>query len=175
MLETRRLVLRMLEERDGEQIIIWRNQKEIINQLFSNFGIIKKQHDQWFESYVNNSKRLEFIIETKENKKPIGTVGLNNIDYKNQKAELGILIGEFSEQSKGYGFEAISKLLVYAFNEMNMQKISLQTFYDNIKAINLYKKNGFKEDGVLRNEIYKNGKFKDVIVMSLLREEWKES
>jgi UDP-4-amino-4,6-dideoxy-N-acetyl-beta-L-altrosamine N-acetyltransferase len=174
MLQSARLRLRVLEEKDGNKILVWRNQKEIIDQLFSCVGITARQHYDWYEKYVNDDRRLEFIIEIKENSRPIGTAGLNNIDYKNQKAELGIMIGEQDEQGKGYGKEAISILVQYAFNELNLQRIYLKTFYDNERAIELYRKLGFRQEGILRKEIFKNGKFKDVVVMAILREEWKE-
>ncbi|QSQ10397.1 Spermidine N(1)-acetyltransferase [Koleobacter methoxysyntrophicus] len=173
MLQSERLKLRVLEEQDGSMIVVWRNQKEVIDQLFSYVGITAKQHFNWYEKYINDDTRLEFIIEIKDKKKPIGTIGLNNIDFKNQKAELGIMIGELTEQGKGYGEEAVRSLLQYAFDELNLQKIYLKTFCDNEPAVRLYKKVGFHQEGILRKEIFKNGKFKDVIIMSILKDEWK--
>jgi diamine N-acetyltransferase len=118
---------------------------------------------------------MDYLRIRKENDKKIGTIGLSNIDYRNQKAEYGVLIGELDEQGKGYAKEASDILIDYGFYELNLQKIYLKVFHDNKAAIRLYKKLQFKEEGLLRKEIYKNGLFKDVLVMSILREEWKES
>lgn len=175
MLQSNRIRLRLMEEKDADLVLAWRNKKEIIDQLFSYVGIVAKQHYNWYEKYINDDRRIEFIIEIIETQKPIGTIGLNNIDYKNQKAELGIMIGELEEQGKGYATEAIVKLIQYAFDEMNLQKIYLKTFYSNNRAIKLYKKLGFVQEGILRRDVYKNGKFKDVVIMSILRGEWKKS
>jgi RimJ/RimL family protein N-acetyltransferase len=54
---------------------------------------------------------------------------------------------------------------------MNLRKIKALVFSDNDKAIKMYEKWGFKEEGILKEEIFKGGKFKDVVVMSILGSE----
>lgn len=173
MFETERLILKPLDEKDGEFIIKWRNDREILNHLFSYRGITLNEHKNWFEKYLKSKDRIEFIIIKKADNKKIGTVGLSNIDYRNQKAEYGILIGEKEEWGKGYAREASVVIIDYGFKELNLQKISLKVFLDNLNALNLYEQLGFVNEGVLRREVFKNGKFKDVVVMSILRDEWK--
>lgn len=174
MIDTERLSLRLLEETDEQDIIRWRNDKEIIDCFFSYKGITSKEHREWFEKYVKGSDRIEFIICIKSNNKKIGTIGLSNIDHRNQKAEYGILLGEKDERGKGFGKEATLALLDYGFYELNLNKIFLKVFSDNTNAIELYKKAGFKEDGLLRKDVFKNGQFKDVLIMSILRDERKK-
>jgi RimJ/RimL family protein N-acetyltransferase len=172
MLETERLVMKLMDEQDAEEIVAWRSRKDIIDSLFSAAGITLAQHRNWYAGYVKNDTRMEFVINTKADQKKIGTIGLSGIDYKNQKAEYGILIGEKQERGKGYAQEASRAIMAYGFFDLNLQKIKLNVFADNIQAVSLYKKLGFKEEGILRREIYKNGCFKDVMVMAVLREEW---
>ncbi|AET70305.1 pseudaminic acid biosynthesis N-acetyl transferase [Desulfosporosinus orientis DSM 765] len=172
MLETKRLLLRLLNEQDENDIVKWRNQKDIINSLFSYKGVTITEHRQWFDKYSRDDTRIEYVICKKEDGKKIGTIGLSSIDHKNQKAEYGILIGEAQEQKKGFALEASYTLLKYAFYDLNLHKIKLHVFTDNNIAINLYKRLGFKEEGTLHQEIYKNSGFKDVLVMGLLKEEW---
>lgn len=62
-------------------------------------------------------------------------------------------------------------LVKFAFDEMNLRKIKALVFSDNDKAIKMYEKWGFKEEGILKEEIFKGGKFKDVVVMSILGSE----
>ncbi|KXG76350.1 GNAT family N-acetyltransferase [Thermotalea metallivorans] len=175
MLQTERLILKLLDEEDEQCIVRWRNKINIIRHLFSFKGTTFSEHRRWFEQYIKHQDRMEFIIMIKENGKKIGTIGFNHIDYRNQKAEYGILIGEEEEQGKGYALEASRAFINYGFKELNLQKIYLKVFYDNDEAIKLYKKLNFQQEGVLRKEIYKNGQFKDVVIMSVLKEEWKES
>ncbi|MCR4435057.1 MAG: UDP-4-amino-4,6-dideoxy-N-acetyl-beta-L-altrosamine N-acetyltransferase [Clostridiales bacterium] len=173
MLETDRLILKLLDEEDEKSILAWRNQKDIIDSLFCHKGITLKEHREWYEKYLRSGNRIEFIIIVKNSGRKIGTVGLSNIDYRNQKAEYGIFLGEKAERGKGYGKEASCALISYGFNELNLRRIYLKVFRDNRQAVKLYKNLGFNEEGILRKDVYKNGKFKDVMIMSILKDEWK--
>ncbi|MHB1392786.1 MAG: GNAT family N-acetyltransferase [Clostridia bacterium] len=174
MLETNRLRLELLDEIDELDIIRWRNDKEIIDNLFSFRGVTLSEHRKWFERYLKSDDRIEFIIHKKDDGKKLGTISLSSIDYKNQKAEYGILIGEKSEWGKSYAKEASFAILEYGFKELNLEKIYLKVFIDNTNAINLYKNLGFTNEGILRKDVFKNGIFKDVLTMSILRDEWKK-
>lgn len=173
MIETQRLKLQLIEENDREYIVKWRNQDFIINSLFTYKGLTINEHNIWYQNYLKDNSRLEYIINIKLTNKKIGTIGLSSIDYRNQKAEYGIIIGEQDEWAKGYAKEASYAILKYSFNELNLQKVYLKVFSDNYSAIKLYRNLGFNDEGLLRKEIYKNGSFKDVIIMSVLKEEWK--
>ena len=172
MLETKRLVLTLLEEKDEFDIVEWRNRKDIIDSFFSYKGVTISEHRNWYAKYLKDNTRIEFVISKKDDNKKIGTIGLSGIDYRNQKAEYGILIGEKQECGKGYAQEVSIAVINYAFSELNLQKIKLSVFTDNAIAINLYEKLGFKEEGIWRKEIYKNASFKDVMVMAIFKEEW---
>jgi len=67
---------------------------------------------------------------------------------------------------------ASEMLLDYAFGALPTNKIYLEVFTDNKKAIRLYEKLGFKQKGLLKEEIYKNGTFKDIIRMTILKKDW---
>jgi UDP-4-amino-4,6-dideoxy-N-acetyl-beta-L-altrosamine N-acetyltransferase len=172
MLETDRFILKLLDEQDEYEIVEWRNRKEIIDSFFSYKGVTISEHRNWYTSYLKDNTRIEFVISRKEDNKKIGTIGLSRIDHRNQKAEYGILISEKQEYGKGYAQEVSAAVIQYAFSELNLQKIKLNVFTDNMGAIKLYKKLGFKEEGMLHKEIYKNASFKDVMVMAIFKEEW---
>lgn len=164
-----KIILREIEEKDLDLIVKWRNDPEILRWLFSYLPLNKVKQMKWYEKYLNDYTQQTFMIEAKEEKTPVGTVGLTNIDYKNQKAELTVIIGEKEYWGRGLGEEALNLLVKFAFNEMNLRKIKALVFSDNEKAIKLYEKGGFEEEEILREEIFKEGKFKDVVVMSLFR------
>jgi diamine N-acetyltransferase len=172
MLLTERLKMNLISEQDQEDIVKWRNNETILGNLFSFKGVTITEQRLWFEKYIKDDSRMDFIIEIKQNNKKIGTIGFNNIDFHNQKAEYGILIGETEEQGKGYAKEASKALLNYGFYEINLQKVYLRVFPDNCPAIKLYNNLGFVEEGLLKKEIYKNGKFKDVLIMAVFKEKW---
>jgi UDP-4-amino-4,6-dideoxy-N-acetyl-beta-L-altrosamine N-acetyltransferase len=166
MIVGKRIILREIEEEDLDLIVKWRNDPEILKWLFSYLHLSKVKQRKWYEKYLDDATQQTFIIEVKEEKTLIGTIGLTDIDYKNQKGELTIIIGEKEYWGKGLGEESLKLLVKFAFNEMNLRKIKALVFSDNEVAIKLYEKCGFVKEGVLQEEIFKNGAFKDVILMS---------
>lgn len=171
MLKTDRLYLRLMRKEDAENIVNWRNDPKIRRGLFSYELINEEKHLQWYNTNANNTHRMDLMVCFKETEESIGTLNFSNIDFKNQKAEFGILIAK-KFWGKGYATEAAQRSLEYGFQEMNLNKIYLKVFNDNQSAINLYKKLGFNEEGLLKEDIYKDGEFKNVKVMSLLKKDW---
>ena len=97
---------------------------------------------------------------------------MHKVDLKNRSGVFGIIIGEHEYWSKGYGTDATRTLLDFAFGELGLHRVELEVNDFNPRAVRAYEKAGFKRDGVLRDSLYREGKFHDVFVMSILREEW---
>lgn len=161
-----------LENIHSEYIVKWRNDPQISQFLFSSDWITLESHNLWLKKYWISSTRKEFVIYIIQGDIPIGTIGLSAIDYENKKAEYGIIIGENKYSGKGYAKEASQLILEYAFGELNLNKVFLKVFEDNIRAISMYKTLGFIIEGTLREDVLKNEVYRNVIVMSLLKEEW---
>ena len=89
-----------------------------------------------------------------------------------QKAELGIMIGEKSYWSQGFGTDALRTLLRFGFDEMNLHRITLLVYDFNERAQAAYNKAGFVEEGRRREALYTEGGYHDIVVMSVLRDEW---
>jgi RimJ/RimL family protein N-acetyltransferase len=87
-------------------------------------------------------------------------------------AVVGIFIGDKNYWGKGYGTDAMSVLVKFIFEQMNIHKVKLNVFSYNERAIKSYEKCGFKVEGVLRQEIFRDGKYYDEIIMGLLKEEY---
>ncbi len=100
----------------------------------------------------------------------IGHVGLYCLDQRVRKAEFGIAIEE-SQWGKGFGRQAASAALEFGFNELNLNKIDLKVLSTNLRAITLYERMGFRNDGVLREEQFRDGQYVDLLIMSILRRE----
>ncbi|GBF10826.1 MAG: GNAT family N-acetyltransferase [Tepidibacillus sp.] len=102
----------------------------------------------------------------------IGHISLHHIDWRNRVAELGIVIGDQKHLSKGYGTDAIKTLLHFTFMEMNLNKVVLRHYQFNERGHRAYLKAGFKEEGRLRQQLYRHGRFWDVIYMGILKDEF---
>jgi RimJ/RimL family protein N-acetyltransferase len=130
----------------------------------------------WFESLAKSAgKVFTFNVRTKEDDTLIGYVTYYGHDSRNRAASLGIAIAESAYRNKGYGTEAMQLTLDYGFNELNLNRVELNVASFNPRAIHVYKKIGFIEEGVLRQTDFVDGIYHDSIVMSLLREKWEAS
>ncbi len=110
-------------------------------------------------------------IET-ESGEHIGNISLENIQWKDRQATLGIVIGAKEYWGQGYGTDAIRTLLRFAFEELNLNRIQLSVFDFNERARRCYRRCGFQEEGRLRQAHYTEGRYHDVILMAILREDW---
>jgi RimJ/RimL family protein N-acetyltransferase len=164
--------LSVLEDEDKQNLFEWINNKELV-EFNSPFQIISwDNHCKWFDAIRKSESVKIFGIRTIEKNKLIGSCQLLNLNKISGSAELQIRLGFFSEMGKGYGSEAVKLLLKYGFEELKLQRIYLHVFSDNIRAFKSYLKNGFKEEGVLRRAAFINGTYKDVKIMSILKEEF---
>jgi RimJ/RimL family protein N-acetyltransferase len=102
---------------------------------------IKKMHDEW----KNDFKNMTFCIIKKETKEPIGDINLFDSEEFNNFPEISIMLGKHS--GKGFGTEASQLLINFAFKTLKVKEINLTVYKDNLPAVNLYKKLGFKLTG----------------------------
>jgi len=128
----------------------------------------------WSEDYFNINKPEEgqcFWIVYKGEK--IGQVNYNEIDKKNKKVELDIIIGSQKRLGKGLGTDALKILIEHLFNSFDINKIVISARANNPRAIKAYQKVGFKKEGLLREEDYFKDKFIDCIRFGLLRKDFR--
>ena len=127
---------------------------------------------RWFEQWSFRTDEKLFMITMKDGT-PIGTIGLVNIDLRNRRAEGGrLLLGKLEWREQGYGAEAEFLLLKYAFNHLNLHKISTEVFKFHTTVISLHKKFGMKRAGLLKDHVFRNGKYEDVVIMELFRKDF---
>lgn len=176
MLESARARLRRVEEKDLKLLVKWRNDPEIWKHFFNAFPLYDTAQKAWYEDLRRSQSRVLFVIEDKKSAKPAGTVGLDKIDFRNQSAEFGnLLIGERKFLGRGLAREASSLAVDYAFGHLNLRRVYLYVFKENTAAVKIYEGLGFKREGILREAMFAEGKFKDLLLMSLLKTERKNS
>jgi RimJ/RimL family protein N-acetyltransferase len=157
----------------SETMVAWINDKEVTEYMSR--GIIPadiKLLQKEFRSLKGHSSEIQFAIDDKSTKQYIGIVGLHSINWRSQHAEFRILIGEKSFWGQGKGSEVAKLLLAYAFESLKLHKVWLGVNSANKRAYESYLKVGFKAEGVLRDELFKNNKFYDVVRMSVLSQEY---
>lgn len=169
MLTGKNIKLRAIEESDLNKIYEWRFSYENYDYFYEYPIVNKEQNKLWFESTLKNHNEVNFAVESSG--QLIGIVSLINIDYRNRKAEMGrVLLGETSFRGKGFGNEMINLLLEYAYKHLNLRKIYCEVFEKNTKALDLYKSLGFIQEGILKEHIFKNGKYENIIILAKIGE-----
>jgi [ribosomal protein S5]-alanine N-acetyltransferase len=99
----------------------------------------------------------------------------NDIDDKNRHAMFGIFVGAAEARGKGYGTAATAMVVRYAFNTLNLNRVWLHVYEDNKPGIRVYEKVGFRKEGVLRQDNFRRGRYRDTIVMGILRADGRRS
>lgn len=167
----KRVYLSPMNVEDAETYVKWLNDFNITDGLGTSSIIISLEGEKEWISH--NSDKYHFAIINLENDKLIGNCGFNELEQLRQCAEVGLFIGDEENRNKGYGEEVLNLLLNYGFNYLNLNNIMLKVFSFNKRAINCYKKVGFKEIGRRRQAYYLKGKFYDEVYMDILREDLK--
>jgi diamine N-acetyltransferase len=171
MIFGKRVRLRGIEREDLPRFVRWLNDPEVIHGLEIATPMSLAQEERWFQSM------LEKPVETHPlgtDWVPIGNIGLQGIDWKARCAEVGIFIGEKRFWNQGFGTEAMRLMIGYGFGTLNLNRIALRVYETNPRAIHSYINAGFVHEGRLRQAHYQDGKLIDVLILSVLRSEWKE-
>ncbi|MGL4649181.1 MAG: GNAT family N-acetyltransferase, partial [Caldilineaceae bacterium] len=174
MLRGERVTLRAISREDIPRLWSFNNSLEIelagggdppIPQSLARF-------EADFEQAVSKGGRdgSAFVIEA--DSQCIGQCALFNASEAARSCELGITIGDPIYLGKGYGREAISLLLQYAFRYRNYRKVWLEVNDSNARAIGAYRACGFVEEGRLRAHVWSDGAYQDLILMGILRSDW---
>lgn len=169
-----KIVLRALKMSDAAVSWQWRN-KEEIRYFYSGhpFYINEEKETEWLRKIILSDLPLSsFGIEEVATEKLVGMAFLKDINLIHRTAEFAIFIGDSNAAGKGYAREATQLLLAIAFNELNLNRIYLKVQQDNINAKKLYEKCGFTTEGTLRQAVYKNGRYVDEQLMSILKQEY---
>jgi RimJ/RimL family protein N-acetyltransferase len=103
---------------------------------------------------------------------PVGRADLFLIDHPNGSCGFGIGIGDASRRGRGLGTDAVGALVDFAFGELRMERVWLDTEVSNTRAQASYRKAGFTEEGRLRHAWFVDGEHVDGVRMSMLRDEW---
>ena len=174
MLKAKDVYLSPLLQEDAQTLFSWINDRDNVLYSASYKPISEQQHFAWFNSLSQRNDIVIFGIRLEGNDSMIGSCQLHSIDRIHRNAELQIRIGEVDQQDKGFGEQAAKLLLDFAFCDLNLERIYLHVFETNERAINMYKKSGFIHEGVLRKHAYISGNYLNVVMMGLLRNEFKK-
>ena len=166
------VTLRAIEKEDLELMRSMLNDHEMENLVVGwAFPVSKYQQEKWYENNINNMNSLRFIIETEEDG-AVGLATLTEIDWKNRKATHGIKLANKKNRTRGIGRDSVMAIMRYAFDELQLNRLNGSWFEENIASKTMYMKCGWKEEGRLREYIFKKGKYRDLMTVGILKSDY---
>lgn len=177
-----RVRLRRVEQDDLPRFVAWLNDPEVRHQLALIWPMGTAQEEAWYQAQLKAEPALQAFSVDVRSASPsaagpdpawahVGGAGFHGVDWQARAAELGIVIGQKETWGQGYGTEATRALVRWGFRELNLNRVWLRVYEDNAPAIRCYEKIGFRQEGRLRQDRFRAGRYVDTLVMGLLRDE----
>lgn len=164
-----KLRLSPLRAGDVKHLFHWVNERDLVLHSAPFKPISEAQHRAWFRRIQRHDDASIFGIRLSNPDRLIGYCQLRAVDPVHRNAELQIRLGASDEWGKGYGTEAVAKLLRFAFLDRNLHRVYLHVFATNKAAMRLYEKAGFVREGLMRQAAFIDGEYLDIVLMAALR------
>ena len=161
--------LRDAEAEDVERLFNWRQEPAVDRWMYS-VPPTRAQHEAWFSSFLSDPDRKGFIIL--RNGEPCGSLTLEGVVSAQRRAKWGWYIGDAEARGRGAGRAAQALGLDEAFGRLGLQKVWSEIRAENETALKAQTWAGFRREGYLRRHAFKHGAFRDVALLSILKEEW---
>lgn len=163
------ITLRAIEEEDAPVLQSMINDPEIENAVVGfSYPVSLAQQKKWIAG-LSDDKNIRYAID--DGNSLVGVAIISSVDFKNRVANLNIKLLKRA-RGQGYAKRAVRLMLSYCFNELNLNCITANVLANNEASSKLWQSFGFNLDGVLRQRVYKNGHYVDLMAYSLLRDEY---
>ncbi|EDL66770.1 GNAT family N-acetyltransferase [Bacillus sp. SG-1] len=171
-LEGQTIYLRYFQKEDTQKILKALSYPEIRKLTGLQKFLTPQKIEKAYEAFALDDSRVDLVIALKETNEVIGDLALNEIDNLNRNANVRIALHDPKYFGKGYGTEALRLVLEFGFRTLNLYRIGLNVYSFNARAKKSYEKLGFKQEGIIRSELFYDGEFHDNIIMGVLRDEF---
>ena len=165
-----KVTLRPPDVTDAARFVAWFADADVTRYLAERFPLSLQQEEDFLKRIAESQHDVWWVIEAEG--KAIGATGIHRIDWISAHAITGTVIGDKTCWRKGYGSESMALRTEYAFRELNLHRVYLSVLADNARAMRCYEKVGFREEGRLREAVFKDGERRDLVLMAVLRPEF---
>ena len=165
------VLLRAIEEDDAQVLMDLINDPEVENSVYGwSYPVSLSSQKSWISNLANGST-VRYSIDYEG--KMVGVAIISSIDMKNRTANMNIKLLQ-SARGKGVATRVVVLMIKYCFEELNLHCLTANVIERNSSSRKLFEKLGFSQDGILRDRVYKNGGYHNVIAYSLLKDEFYE-
>lgn len=176
-LETERLILRPLEDKDEESIYNYLKDHDIARWTINiphpypregAFAFIKQAKER-----MEKGLCYELAILMKSGEEVVGVVSFVKVHISQGNAELGYWVGK-PHWNKGIATEAAFRLLKFGFSELGLKRVFGKCYHDNLPSKRVMEKIGMQYEGRFRHEVLTENRFVDMAYYSILKEVWEK-
>jgi len=171
----KKIVLRAIEEEDLELLHKWANNPDTQDIMGGiHFPSSMEFHKAWFQSLKGDQLNQRLAIDTPD----LGIIGISSIidiNWRNNRAWHGVMLGDADIRGKGYGIDAVMATMRYAFDELHFERLDGSMIEYNTGSYTFYcDKLGWREEGRRRNWFFRRGRYWDQIIVGITRNDYYE-
>ncbi len=168
------VTLRPPDESDPPRFIEWLSDMEVtrfLGRRYRAFALF--QEEEWFKKIGESTDDVVWIVEAEGH--AIGSTGIHGIDWHNARGITGMLVGDKAAWHRGYATEAIRLRTEYAFLQLNLHKLSSETYLENEAIKRALARSGYREIGIAREHLFSDGRWHDAWHAEVLRADWERA
>ena len=170
-LTSKNILLRELRETDMALFNKLINSQEVEHNVVGwSKPVTMNEQNLWYQN-IKNDSNIRYTIANVSDDEVYGTLIISKSDWKNRTCGLDIkVLSEY--RGRGIGFESTALAIDYIFNELNLHRITISILQTNVSSQKLFEKVGFVKEGIQRKAVFKNGKYCDLFLYGLLKEDF---
>lgn len=162
--------LKRLTEKELELMMNWRMRQDITKMMFTDVKLTLEEQKNWYDRIKDSEEEIRWVIWN--NEKPVGSMYVVDIDRTNRRCESGWFVAEKNGLDLKSTIALQQNLCDYIFDRLNLNRVYGLVLDDNKYLVRLLQMCGINKEGILKEHVYKNGKYHDVYCVGLTKEEW---
>lgn len=173
-LETPRLILRRLEMRDAPDLFDYSRDPQVAKHVLWDAQTSVSEARAYVRYMLRRYRAGEpasWGIEEKETGRVVGTIGYMWYQRDNNACEVGYSLAR-RRWNRGYMTEALAEVLRFSFEELGVHRVEAQHEVENAASGAVMRKCGMRKEGTLRGRLYNKGRYVDVDLYAMLREDY---
>jgi RimJ/RimL family protein N-acetyltransferase len=155
---------------DAAAMITWFEDMEVTRFLLRRHPPGIEEEKEWLEKVARDPNEILWVVEHEG--RAVGVTGINQIDWRNGFGTTGTLIGDKAVWGKGIGREVMQLRARYAFNQLPLRKLKSGYLDGNEASARAQAATGYREVGRYRADMFFDGKWLDLVITEVLREDW---
>ena len=167
------MTLRPADDGDPPRFVPWFADMEVTRYLGHRMAVALYQEEEILKKFGESSDQLFWMIDA--DGETIGATGIHRIDWISRHGTTGIVIGAKRAWGKGNATDAMRLRTRYAFRELDLHKLMTEVFVSNEASRRALERNGYRSVGVRREHFFSGGRWHDIWLGEVLRDDWERS